>query len=177
MRVWRLRNRCPRGWRPRARGRDFVSGGIHRNESAKQRTDAETGGKNIALRGDARYKTIEQRHSWISPPRFARGIHEHRPSCASGSLEARDLNPRTPLRSDPSTLIARVHFFGSWQVFRLRVARPITFPPNPLQIGQWLCFRSTVPGCGTNPLRRRARGGIGEKSSPHLTSLFTRPVV
>jgi hypothetical protein len=81
------------------------------------------------------------------------------------------------MRSDSSALIARAHLFGSWQVFRLRVARPIAFPPDPLQVGQWLCFRSTVPKFGTNPLRRRARGGIGEKPSPHLTSLFTRPVV
>jgi hypothetical protein len=81
------------------------------------------------------------------------------------------------MRSDPSTLTARARFFGSWQVFRLRVARPITFPPDPLQIGQWLCFRSTIPGSGTNPLRRRARGGIREDPSPHLTSLFTRPTI
>ena len=90
---------------------------------------------------------------------------------------AEDCDPRTPMRSDPSTPTARAHLFGSWQVFRLRVARPIAFPPDPLQIEQWLSFRSTVPGRGTNPLRRRARGGIGENPSPHLTSLFTRPTV
>ena len=110
-------------------------------------------------------------------PRFARGNHERWPSRSSGGLEVDDQNPGTPMRSGPSALTARADLFGSWQVFRLRVARSITFPPDPLQVEQWLCFRSTVPGSGTNPLRRRARGGIGEKPSPHLTSLFTRPTL
>ncbi len=108
-------------------------------------------------------------------PRSARGAYEHRPSCSSEDLEAADCDPGTPMRSDPSALTARAHHFGSWQVFRLRVARPSTFPPDPLQIEQWLYFRSTIPASGINPLRRRARGGIGENPSPHLTSLFTRP--
>jgi len=50
------------------------------------------------------------------------------------------------VRSYPSTLFARARFFGSWQVFRLRVARPIAFPSDPLRIEQWRLLRSTVPG-------------------------------
>ena len=88
-----------------------------------------------------------------------------------------DHNPIMAMRACRSVLTGREDLLGSWQVVRLRVARPITFPPDPLQIGQWLFFRSTIPASGIYPLRRRARGGIGEDPSPHLTSLFTRPTI
>ena len=93
-------SRHPRAGRPGFHRRNFgdLRNRTHRESSAEDSTETDAqsnalrdrvhrGKETFALRGSARFNSIEQRHRLTSSPRFARGVYEHQPSYSSGDLE------------------------------------------------------------------------------------------
>ena len=114
----------------------------------------------------------------VNPPRlrFARSACEHLPRpvrrSRAGGSRSRNAHAFRPERPDCEGTSLR-------QLAGLPAQGCSTdrLPIRP--VAGWTVALLSIDGpspdsSGTHPSRRRARGGVGESFSPHLTSLFTR---